>query len=150
MADVYSPDGVRPLNVTNTDNRLIASSVRLAIEPVLANLITLDQKGFIGGRSMLSNILDVEEALGLAAVARRGALAVFYDFAAAFPSIEHALLFAYFRALEWPPWLMRIIRILYNDNWCDIALRAVFAKDARFLLFFLRWPQNLYCVGFAA
>ena len=103
MADVYSPDGVRPLNVTNTDNRLIASAVRLAIEPVLANLITLDQKGFIGGRSMLSNILDVEEALGLAAVARCGALAVFYDFAAAFPSIEHALLFAYFSALEWPP-----------------------------------------------
>ena len=68
MADVYSPDGVRPLNVTNTDNRLIASAVRLAIEPVLANLITLDQKGFIGGRGMLSNILDVEEAFGLAAV----------------------------------------------------------------------------------
>ena len=122
MADVYSPDGVRPLNVTNADNRLIASAVRLAIEPVLAILVTLDQKGFIGGRSMLSNILDVEEALGLAAVARCGALAVFYDFAAAFPSIEHALLFAYFSALEWPPWLMRIIRIFYNNNWCDSSM----------------------------
>ena len=71
---------------------------------------------------MLSNILDVEEALGLAAVARCEALAVFYDFAAAFPSIEHALLFAYFSALEWPPWLMRIIRILYIDTWCDIGM----------------------------
>ena len=31
---IYEPSGVRPLNVTNTDNRLIASGVRTAVEEV--------------------------------------------------------------------------------------------------------------------
>ena len=67
MASVCSPEGVRPLNVTNTDNRLVASSIRVAVEPILGQLlVTMEQKGFISGRSMLSNILDVEEAMALA------------------------------------------------------------------------------------
>ena len=66
MASVYSPEGVRPLNVTNTDNRLVASSIRVAIEPILGQLVTMEQRGFISGRSMLPNILDVEEAMALA------------------------------------------------------------------------------------
>ena len=28
-ADVFDPDGMRPLNVTNTDNRLLASATRI-------------------------------------------------------------------------------------------------------------------------
>jgi len=121
-AEVYAVDGARPLNVTNTDNRLVASAVRVAIEPVLNSLITWDQRGFLTGRSMLSNILDVEEALAHAAILNRDAVAVFYDFAAAFPSIEHALMFTYFSALGWPSWLMRIISILYYGNRCDISM----------------------------
>ena len=121
-AEVYAFDGVRPLNVTNTDNRLVASAVRVAIEPVLNSLITWGQRGFLTGRSMLSNILDVEEALAHAAILNRDAVAVFYDFAAAFPSIEHALMFTYFSALGWPSWLMRIISILYYGNRCDISM----------------------------
>ena len=46
--DVYEPGGVRPLNVTNTDNRLLASAARAAIEPTLETLITEDQRGFLG------------------------------------------------------------------------------------------------------
>jgi len=125
MASVYSPEGVRPLNVTNTDNRLVASSVRAAIEPTLGQLVTMDQRGFISGRSMLANILDVEEAMAMATFRGIRSLAVLFDFSAAFPSIEHALMFEYFDALEWPQWLMRIIRILYQGNSCDISMGPV-------------------------
>ena len=48
---------------------------------------------------MLANILDAEEAMLLAAILFGDSVAVFFDFAAAFPSIEHALLFAYFQSL---------------------------------------------------
>ena len=59
--DVYELGGARPLNVTNTDNRLIASALRLAIKPTLGGLITEDQRGFIGGRSMIANLVDVDD-----------------------------------------------------------------------------------------
>ena len=77
MASVYSPEGVRPLNVTNTDNRLVASSVRAAVEPTLGQLVTMDRRGLISGRSMLANILDVEEAMAMATFRGIRSLAVF-------------------------------------------------------------------------
>ena len=90
--DVFEVGGVRPLNVTNADNRLMASSVSLVLEPILGPLITHDQRGFIAGRSMIANLLDVDEAMILKAAQGEEAMAFFYDFAAAFPSIEHELI----------------------------------------------------------
>ena len=45
---------------------------------------------------MLSNIFDVEEAMVMAAMGNSQAVALFYDFAAAFPSIEQTLFFFLF------------------------------------------------------
>ena len=50
--------GARPLNVTNCDNRLIASAVRIALEHKIAPTITQAQRGFLRGRSMLANVVD--------------------------------------------------------------------------------------------
>ena len=35
-SQVYDPSGVRPLSIANTDNRVIASAVRLALEPAVS------------------------------------------------------------------------------------------------------------------
>ena len=61
--EVFNAGGVGPLNVPNTDTRLIASAIRVAIEPTLGKWITQDQWRFIGGRPMMANILDVEQAM---------------------------------------------------------------------------------------
>eukprot|EP00959_Pyramimonas_sp_CCMP1952_P152609 3193193-Pyramimonas_sp.AAC.1 len=45
----YKPANVRLLNVTNTDNRLLASAVRLLIEPVVGPRALDIQRGFITG-----------------------------------------------------------------------------------------------------
>ena len=55
------------------------------IEP----LITSDQRGFLAGRSMLANLVDVDEAMAYTASRGEGGIAFFVVFAAAFPSIEH-------------------------------------------------------------
>ena len=47
--EVFEVSGVRPLNITNTSNRLIASAARVAIEPCLVEMVTMEQRGFIGG-----------------------------------------------------------------------------------------------------
>ena len=120
--DIYEPGGVRPLNVTNTDNRLLASATRLAIEPTLGALITEDQRGFIGGRSMLANLVDIDEATVTYSLGSSDVIALFYDFAAAFPSVEHRLLHDYFAALGWPDWLRRMVLNLYHNNFCHISM----------------------------
>ena len=64
------------MNITNSDNRLLASAVRIAIEPCLSRIITPDQRGFLPGRSMIANILDVDEGMLEAAMAGEGAQAI--------------------------------------------------------------------------
>lgn len=78
--------GVRPLNVTNSDNRLLASAIRITLELVIEPLITLDQRGFLSGPSMLANLLDVDEAMLHTTTQGEKGVAFFFDFAAAFPS----------------------------------------------------------------
>ena len=59
--DVFSPAGTRPLSIVNIDNRLIANAFRCQLEPVFNDLISDCQRGLLKGRSMLSNILDIDE-----------------------------------------------------------------------------------------
>ena len=118
----FEAGGVRPLNVTNCDNRILASTIRLVLEPRIGPLITKSQRGFLSGRSMLANILDVEESMIRTALDGENGWAFFYDMAAAFPSVEQEFFHDFFRRLGWPPWLLNIIRIFYQDNNCQICL----------------------------
>ena len=47
---------------------------------------------------------------------------VFFDFAAAFPSIEHQLFMEFFRGLGWPSWLVNIALVLCQDYRCEVGL----------------------------
>ena len=71
---------------------------------------------------MVANLLDIDEAMLTQAAAAEGAYAIFFDFAAAFPSIEHEFFQAFFRSLGWPAWLCQFVRSLYWHNYCDISL----------------------------
>eukprot|EP00959_Pyramimonas_sp_CCMP1952_P044521 930248-Pyramimonas_sp.AAC.1 len=50
---MHDARATRPLNVANTDNRVIAGAVRLLLEPLPAPAITTEQDGFLQGRSMI-------------------------------------------------------------------------------------------------
>ena len=73
----------------------------------------------------MSNLLDVDEAMISTAMNGEDSIAVFYDFAAAFPSVEHSLLHSFFRHLGWPSWLLNMIKILYLCNFCQICIGGV-------------------------
>ena len=58
--DFYAPGDTRPLNITNTDNRLLANAVRYRVEPLLSEWVSDMQQGFVADRSMLSNVVAVD------------------------------------------------------------------------------------------
>lgn len=121
--DVYTPENTRPLNITNADNRLMATAVRLRIEPAMANNISHMQRGFLAGRSMLANIIDIDETMATFAVSYSFVGTIFFDFAAAFPSVSHDFLLDYFSSCgTLPPNLIHFILALYRVNHCSISL----------------------------
>ena len=118
----FRTSATRPLMVTNTDNRIIAQAVRLALEPRIEHLIVDCQRGFLPGRSLLENVLDVEQDMVRRAAASPSAGAFFFDFEAAFPSLSQAAIHAFVQSLGWPDWLRRFLECLYTDNECEICL----------------------------
>ena len=88
-SDFVTGDSTRPLALVNTDNRIIASAARITWEPLLNNFISSYQQGFLKGRQMLSNVLDIDyTSMTVNLKCERGALLLF-DFKAAFPSVAH-------------------------------------------------------------
>jgi hypothetical protein len=71
---------------------------------------------------MLSNVMDVEEAMANGAAQGEEAMAFFFDYASAFPSIEQELLHKFFQHLGWPSWLLRAIKARYWNNFCSICM----------------------------
>ena len=86
--ELFLPSRTRPLSVVNTDNRLVANAYRFMLEPILNRWVSDMQRGFLTGRSMLANIVEVDyHAMKISLMHDRGAL-VLFDFEAAFPSVS--------------------------------------------------------------
>ena len=94
MGEVYGPGDTRPLAIVNTDNRLIASAMRNAWEPLFNKWVSMGQRGFLKGRSMLMNVLDIDEAAMTISLKEKWGGLVLFDFKAAFPSVSHDFMFA--------------------------------------------------------
>ena len=55
----------RPLSIVNCDNRIVANSMRLRWEEHLREFVRERQQGFLRGRSILKDLLEVESAMML-------------------------------------------------------------------------------------
>ena len=113
---VYVPSGTRPLSITNTDNRIVANAYRLRWEPLIAPCISKKQRGFIGGRSMISNIIDAEHTAMTTAMESEDGAIILFDFVAAFPSVSRHYLQEMARAAGFPEEAMNILGALYHNT----------------------------------
>jgi len=122
--EYYRGEDTRPLSLVNVDNRIIANAARLTWEPILDKYISKQQQGFIKGRKIINNILDVDyNAMTCSLKCAKGAL-ILFDFRAAFPSISHSFLKDSLRLLGLPGHALSLIEALYNENNCNIAYKG--------------------------
>ena len=83
-----SGEDTRPLSLSNTDGKLLACALNQTFSHMLPEWALYQQRGFIKSRAMIDNIIDMDAAARTAARQHAGRAAlVFFDFAAAFPSI---------------------------------------------------------------
>ena len=110
------------MNIVNTDNRIIANAVRIALEPTLEKWVSGMQQGFLKGRSMLSNVAEIEHAAALHSLQKDRAAMVLFDFAAAFPSINQEFLLKTLGRVGLPGGILNLVRALYHHNDCLISV----------------------------
>ena len=57
-----SPGGTRPISIVDCANRILASIFRATLEKEIGHLMNRAQKGFLRGRQMLRNALEIDVA----------------------------------------------------------------------------------------
>jgi hypothetical protein len=112
----------RPLNIANGESRLLANTVRLSFERAMSEWASEMQRGFLLGRSILLNVLEVVHRMQLISLKGQGGAAVFFDFQAAFPSVVHDFLLEVLDFIGVPLETMTFIRNLYFRNRCSLVV----------------------------
>ena len=59
--DYFDAEATRPLALVNTDNRLVAAAAKRRWERALNRFVYKHQRGFLPGRSIIQNVIDVED-----------------------------------------------------------------------------------------
>jgi hypothetical protein len=100
----------RPISVTNTDNRLLASVVAHAIMPAALELVHPAQKGFLWGRNGADHTADINHFFFEGVVKRLSRFVFFLDTAKAFDSIDHNWIHSVLDKAGFPPWVSLFLK----------------------------------------
>ena len=128
--DIYEAAGTRPLAIVNTDNRLMANAARGRYESIFKEWVSAMQKGFIKGRSMLSNVVTIDQAAMKISLRSKSGAIVLFDFRAAFPSVERCFVTDTLRWLGMPDTELNFVEALYNKT--DACIRINGEEGDRF------------------
>lgn len=90
--DYHLPRDLRPISISNTDNRVIACSIKEILGEKMYSWISQQQKGGIPGRVGTDNVKDLTHHFYKDVAEEREGYLLLIDFEAAFPSIAHSWL----------------------------------------------------------
>jgi len=124
LGEYHKPAGTRPPSLINTANRLIANAYRLLWEPVFDKAVSSMQRGFLKGRAIMRNAIDIDLESMIASLREDRAALILFDFEAAFPSISQEFLFESLLLLGMPQSFINVVRCLYFKNACLIKLKG--------------------------
>lgn len=124
----------RPISVTNTDNRLLATTMAHAIMPGVSNLVDPSQKGFLWGKNGLDHTVDINDFFFKGVAERKQRLIFFLDTAKAFDSIDHQWIFSVLDKAGFPPWVVFFIK----NTLLEVKVAPFFGKATNVWIDILR------------
>ena len=98
-----------------------ASAIAGNWEPLFSRWISPQQRGFLPGRSILANVVDVEEAALQSAMTHDMPATFLFDFSAAFPSVNQDCFLRALSHIGLPLPALHAVRALYDNNRCRPA-----------------------------
>jgi hypothetical protein len=121
-----SPEATRPICLSNTDNKLLAALLNDKLSTLAAATVHSQQRGFVRGRSLVDNIMEIEAmAIHVHKYYREASGIALFDFTAAFPSLSHKWLFAVLRAMGIPNNILAVLAQLYTGCVMNIVFGVV-------------------------
>jgi hypothetical protein len=118
-----TPGSTRPISLSNTVSKFFALAVNRPLAQVAALTVHPRQRGFVAGRSLLDNVIEVEGYAQAYTISDAADPAILlFDIAAAFPSLAHQWLFVVLRRMKVPRFMIMCIQELYRDCFAEMVL----------------------------
>lgn len=108
----------------NCDNRIVASAFRYRWEHHLSGFILDRQQGSLRGRSIIQNLLEVDNTMFVRSLLDTDSAAMSLDFAAAFPSVSQEYCHRLLQEYGIPTRELNAARALYHQSRCKTSLKG--------------------------
>ena len=149
----------RPISVTNTDNRLLASTVANLVMPAVTALVEPSQKGFLWGKNGMDHVCDINKFFFEGVKLDKQHLCFFLDTAKAFDSIDHQWALQVLARMGFPAWFISFVKGSLNDvrvspcfghsllDWIDIKRGVKQGCPLSPLIFILAYEPLLFALS---
>ena len=111
----YSPECTRPLSMVITFNKLVANTIRIALERHASSRISFWQRGFLLGRQILDNVVELDHYAHIFSMVFRVPALMLFDFKAAFPSVLHKYIWRVLDCSGIPQAFIKLIQCFYRN-----------------------------------
>jgi endonuclease/exonuclease/phosphatase family metal-dependent hydrolase len=126
-----TPNTTRPISLSNADSKYFALALNRPLAEAATVMVHPRQRGFVNGRSLLDNVLEVEGFAQSFAIAEADDPAIIlFDIMAAFPSLSHQWLFVVLAKMKVPRVIIAAFRALYRD--CHATINLLGKRRRRF------------------
>ena len=103
----------RPISLLNVDYKILTKLFARRLSKFLPNLVHKDQKGFIAGRSIHENLLDIQALLSACDNLNTEGILILLDFQKAFDSIGWSFIRSVLVTFQFPESFLRWFDIFY-------------------------------------
>ena len=106
----------RPITLLNTDYKILSKLISLRLQPVLDNIINMNQRGFMRGRDISELIRQIDDSLFVARQQKLPGILASVDFRKAFDSVSKKTIVHALKLFNFGPKMIKLIYILINDS----------------------------------
>ncbi len=118
-----APSLTRPISLSNTSSKFFALALNQPLAQVAQVTVHPRQRGFVRGRSITDNVIEIEGFAQSYAIAEAEDPAILlFDIKAAFPSLAHSWLWVVLIRMGIPKAIISAIRALYRGGVAIVVL----------------------------
>eukprot|EP00253_Pinus_taeda_P006730 PITA_06730 len=124
----------RPISLCNASYKILAKLLANRIKPLLPRIISSAQGGFVEGRHILDNVIQVQETIHSSKQRKEKGMLIKLDMANAFDRVNRSFLSKVFLSFGFSPQFVNLIKACMSNPWIDPLINgrpANFFKSKR-------------------
>jgi hypothetical protein len=113
-----------PITLLNVGYKLFAKVLQLRLQPMLMEIISLDQSAFLPMRFILDNILLTHETIEWAEYSNQPLIFFKLDFSKAYDMVDHTFLFGAMEKFGFPREFVGMTSLLFQDAMASVKING--------------------------